>query len=928
MQNETTERRQYVPAVGPKLHKLLMVVFGMFALLAINSVYLAGITLAEWFSAATYQDYFYQWMFLAHLVLGLIIVLPVIVYGIVHIKNARHRPNRRAIKVGYALFAFALVLLASGLILTRGLPYLEVRDPAAREMAYWVHVIVPLLVVWLFILHRLAGKGINWKAGGAVTLVAVSFALVMLGIQSQDPRLWNVVGPASGEQYFFPSLSRTATGNFIPAKAMMMDSYCKDCHIDAHRGWEMSMHHLSSFNNPVYLFSVRNTREFAMQRDGTVQGSRFCAGCHDPVPFFSGAFDDPDFDDVNHPTAQAGITCTSCHAITHINSPRGNADYTIEEPIHYPFAYSDDPLLAWVNRMLVKAKPEFHKKTFLKPLHKTAEFCGTCHKVHLPVELNGYRWLRGQNSYDSFLLSGVSGHGAASFYYPDQAVTTCNQCHMPWQVSDDFAAIPDPVSGEFRIHDHQFPSANTAIPQIVGMPDWVNAAHRKFLEGSLRLDLFGLRRGGAISGELIAPLRPDIPALVPGESYLLETVLRTLTLGHLFTQGTADSNQVWVEITVSAGDRLIGRSGAVNDLGEVDPWSWFGNAYVVDREGRRIDRRNPEDIFVSLYNHQIPPGAGEVVHYRFTVPEDIGGPVTVRAALKYRKFDTTMMRLVLDDTRAVNDLPVVTIATDSITFPVYNQAESAAQVPDIPEWQRWNDYGIGLLRTPGAGELRQAEEAFRMVENLGRADGPLNLARVYLREGRLDEAVVMLERAARYEPAAYPWVVAWFTGQVNRQNGFLDEAIENFRNILDTRYQLARDRGFDFSLDYRVSNMLAQTLFERAQLERGDGRREKRNSFIAEAIAWYRHTLGIEPENAEAYYGLSQAYAQSGETGLSEEHRRLYQTYKVDDNARDRAIALARRMDPAANHAANPVAIYDLQRESVTTGPVFDSAPD
>ena len=29
-----------------------------------------------------------------------------------------------------------------------------------------------------------------------------------------------------------------------------------------------------------------------------VKASRWCAGCHDPVPFFSGAFDDPKFDDV------------------------------------------------------------------------------------------------------------------------------------------------------------------------------------------------------------------------------------------------------------------------------------------------------------------------------------------------------------------------------------------------------------------------------------------------------------------------------------------------------------------------------------------------------------------------------------------------------------------------------------------------------
>ena len=30
---------------------------------------------------------------------------------------------------------------------------------------------------------------------------------------------------------------------------------------------------------------------------------------------------------------------------------------------------------------LVKAKPDFHKKTFLKPFHKTAEFCATCRRL-------------------------------------------------------------------------------------------------------------------------------------------------------------------------------------------------------------------------------------------------------------------------------------------------------------------------------------------------------------------------------------------------------------------------------------------------------------------------------------------------------------------------------------------------------------------
>ena len=75
-------------------------------------------------------------------------------------------------------------------------------------------------------------------------------------------------------------------------------------------------------------------------------------------------------------------------------------------PERYPFSRSDQPIASWLNGFLIKAKPALHKRTFLKPLHKSAEFCGTCHKVHLPVALNHYKWLRGQNHYDAFLLSG------------------------------------------------------------------------------------------------------------------------------------------------------------------------------------------------------------------------------------------------------------------------------------------------------------------------------------------------------------------------------------------------------------------------------------------------------------------------------------------------------------------------------------------
>ncbi|HEX2163675.1 MAG TPA: multiheme c-type cytochrome, partial [Thermoanaerobaculia bacterium] len=857
-------RRRYVPAVGPRLRRLLAVVFGLFALLAVNSAYLVAVRALEAATGEVYQNWFYLLMFLAHLVLGAAIVVPVLVFGFAHLANARHRPNRRAVRVGYALFATALVLLASGVVLTRIEGVLVVKDPAVRAAAYWLHVVTPLVAAWLFVLHRLAGKRIRWEVGRRWAAVAGVFAAALLALHAQDPRRWNVVGPESGERYFFPSLARTATGGFVPARALQNDRYCAECHADVHHRWQHSVHRFSSFNNPPYLFSVTGTREMALRRDGDVQASRWCAGCHDPVPFFSGRFDDPAFDMERDPTAAAGITCSVCHGITHVNSVRGNADYTIDEPLHYPFAYSENPTLAWVNRQLVKAKPELHRKTFLKPFHRTAELCGTCHKVHLPPELNGYKWLRGQDHYSTYQLSGVSGHGVASFYYPEKAETSCNGCHMGLLPSDDFGARDFDGGGGLEVHDHLFPAANTGIAHLVGMPEWVIEEHREFNEGVMRVDLFGVKEGGTIDGPLVAPLRPAVPALVPGKRYLLEAVVRAVRIGHPFTQGTADSNEAWLEVTATSGGRTIGRSGGTDGRGRVDPWSHFLNVYMLDRHGRRIDRRNAEDIFVPLYDHQVPPGAADVVHYLLAVPPDVDAPVEVEVRLRYRKFDTRYLEQVHDDPGYVNDLPILELARDRVVFPVGGPDGVPRTVVEnplspVPEWERWNDYGIALLRKGGAskGELAQAEAAFREVERLGRPDGPLNLARVYLAQGTVrDRAIAALARAAAFDPPAPRWSIAWLTGQVNKQNGYLDEAIANFRSIVELDDPETRRRGFDFSGDWRLLVELGQTIYERAKEERGERRRARREELVREAAGWFERALLLDPEDAAAHWNL------------------------------------------------------------------------
>ena len=903
----SARRRPPSPSVvDTGLRKWLGVVFLLFALLAVNSTYLVAVTLLEQATGEVHQGYFYLSMFLGHLVLGLLLIPPFLVFGVRHMRRALRRKNRYAIRAGIAVFAMGILVLLSGILLTR-FGFFEVDDPTVRSVGYWVHVITPLVAIWLFVLHRLAGSPIRWGVGARWAGVAVAFTAVMVG--------WHWAGfgaaPAAPERAFKTTLMRTPGGASLPAGPFMTDAFCAECHADIAAQWKLSSHRLSSFNNPFYSFSVQETRKVSMQSRGTVEKAEFCGGCHDLVPMLSGKFDDPNFDFVNDPEAHAGLTCTSCHAITAVNSVRGNADFDIAEPVRYPFEGSNNGFLKAVSKQLIKAKPAHHKAGLLKPAHTTAEFCAACHKAHMPVAVNDYKWLRGQNHYDSFNQSGVTGHRVDSFYYPPKAITKCATCHMPLQPSQDPAARDFDGSGVRTVHSHMFPAANTGLAHSVGLPEEALQAHRKMLEGAVRVDIFGVREAGEIDGELLAPIGDRPPVLEPGKRYLVETVVRNLKVGHHLTQGTADSNELWVDVTVKAGDRVIGRSGGMADDGQVDPWSFFINAYVLTKDGERLDRRNAQDTVVALYNHQIPPGAVAVVHYLVEVPEDAPGPVSIEAAVRYRKFDTTYLKYVQGEGFAGNDLPVITLASDRVSFD-----GNPVRVAKPDTWERWNDYGIGLLLAGEAKQaaLRQAEAAFRQVEVLGRGDGPLNLARVYLKEGRVEDAARALKRAAEQYPHFRPWTRAWLTALVDRENGHLDKSIATLRDLLATRFAEAQQRGYDFGKDYRARAMLGRTLYERARQERSERRKPQRDVFLAQARDELETVLTQDPENLSAHYNLALVYADLGDSAKAAQHRALALEYKPDDHAVEWVVATHRRANPAADHAAEPVAIYDLQR--------------
>src|SRR5207253_907848 len=229
---------------------------------------------------------------------------------------------------------------------------------------------------------------------------------------------------------------------------------------------------------------------------------------------------------------------------------------------------------------VVRLNPEPHRRTFLKPFMRadTAEFCSSCHKVHLDVPVNYYRWIRGFNEYDNWQASGVSGQGARAFYYPTSPMN-CADYHMPQVPSKDDRN----VNG--YVHSQRFPGANTAVP-TANQDEAQYEFAKKFLQD---------------------------------KQLSVDMVVRTRKVGHFFPGGTVDAFDVWLELQATdEKGQTIFWSGQVEDNGKgpVEPGAHFYRSLQIDGHGNVISKRNAWATRSVLYVHLIPPGAADTVHYR------------------------------------------------------------------------------------------------------------------------------------------------------------------------------------------------------------------------------------------------------------------------------------------------------------------------
>src|SRR5687767_7412014 len=468
----------------------------LFGALLINSAYLA---------ASASPTLFYFSNILIHIALGLALAIVYLrPWGFSALVTQRFLTAVASAKVSPALRQLTWLLLMAAAISGTALIFLGATTPnlwlLRGHIATSVAGTALLLatVVWPAARARTAQVQAAVAIGIMVIVLASAIAVAFAYRHEETRRqTYRIVNPnvvpatmneegAGPTSPFFPSSANTTVNATIPANFFLTSESCARCHREIYDQWNSSMHHFSSFNNQWYRKSI----EYMQDVVGT-QPSKWCAGCHDHAVFFNGRFDRPIREQIDTPEAQAGLGCTSCHAITRVKSTMGQGDFTIEYPPMHDLAASGNRILRATHDYLLKLDPQPHRETFLKPFHReqTAEFCSSCHKVHLDVPVNDYRWFRGFNEYDNWQASGVSGQGARSFYYPP-APQKCADCHMPLIASND------PAAKNGKVRSHRFPGANTAVPYVNGDAEQLRMTQAFLKDGQISVDVFGLVRGG------------------------------------------------------------------------------------------------------------------------------------------------------------------------------------------------------------------------------------------------------------------------------------------------------------------------------------------------------------------------------------------------------------------------------------------------
>jgi tetratricopeptide (TPR) repeat protein len=941
-----------------------LLIFGLF--LVANSAYLAA------FGDPTL---FYVGNALLHPLLGIIAAILLVIFFVRHrelltgtgvvaaVSDRRAALGERRYSGVVIITGFFLALAAAF-----GVYLMIVGMTRPHSLALYAHVstaIVGIILLLAVLRARIrdaratAALRQAWRWAAAVTVAAALFygGIAIYHRLRPDPQYLvrnpdtaplTMEGEGGGpNSLMFPSSATTTDGKPITSQFFMDSESCKPCHTDIYNQWQSSMHHMASFNNQWYRKSIEY-----MQDTNGIKSSMWCAGCHDHAIAFADKMQKHPIREILHTReAQNGLGCMSCHSIVHVNNTMGQGGYVMDYPPLDSLASSKNPLLAVLHNYAIKLDPKPHRNAFLKPFHRdpklVPEFCSVCHKVHLDVPVNNYRWIRGFNDYDNWQASGVSGQGARSFYYPPKP-QQCADCHMPMVASKDFGNI------QGYVHSHRFAAANTAVPTSYGDHEQVEAVEN-FLKGAVSVDIFALAQepaesagesaaagaggtpqlsstfavgeessaglaGAGVSGlpvaPLVAPLGRVQASVRRGDTVRVEVVVRTRKVGHFFPGGTVDAFDCWVELEGHDNrGHIIFWSGEAADGGHgpVEPGAHFYRSLQLDAHGNPINKRNAWSTRATMYAHLIPPGAADTVHYRLKIPEDCGESITLTAKVNYRKFSWWNTRWAFAGIRDPNQ-PHPDVAKDHddgrwvFQGSLADVSANPRQIPDVPTVVISQDTVtipvVAKTAPPFAENL-----AFDPKDRDRWNDYGIGL----LLQGDLKGAERAFQDVAKLDPQyADGWVniarARILEGNTDAAKPMLEHALAVNPNLASAHFF----RGLAFKADGQYPEAFDEFAKAAAEYPRDRVVRNQMGRMLflqrkyREAVAELERTLAVDPEDLEAHYNLMLCYRGLNNDELATREEKLYMRFKADESSR--AITGPYKLThPDDNNEAQPV---------------------
>jgi tetratricopeptide (TPR) repeat protein len=613
---------------------------------------------------------------------------------------------------------------------------------------------------------------------------------------------------------FSPSNATTFSGQFIQPEDFTSAARCATCHTDMHPQWRQSAH-ANSFREPFYQKNVKD-----LQGQKGIAFTRHCESCHNPIALFSGVLTDkPQFK--KRPFDEDGVSCAVCHAVESTNG-KGIGGYTMGQPA---LLQKEDgtKLVEATDQEILDDIPS-HKRAVMRPLLKQPEFCASCHKSQVPRELNDYKFLRAFAVGDELQMSSFSKESPHPFYVRNKE--TCNTCHMVKEPTKYF----DASAKNGTIASHRWASANTAIPAFYGYTEQLEAVKKFLNDDKMGVDIFALHRLNTGKKEsIIAPINRQTFTIKESETYIADVVVTNKNIGHSFPPELRDFYEAYIEFTVAdAKDKVLYKSGFIKPNGDLDEKAHNYKTYLVFQDGKINELHHIWKTKVVAQNTAIPSGRSDVARYKFTIPTNVGNQIKLTAKLQYRRFTRVFSDYAL---KKSVDLPIETMAKSERILSLTEENKPQPIDPKaMPDWRRWNNYGIALL---DQRQFPQSADAFDKVIDAGgdyRAFAFTNKALALMELGGYEEADKLIAKSLELDEKNLR--ALFQRGRINRVKSRLDRAEADFKKVFES---------------YPKDRLTLQQLGELAKIKSDTVPKNQRMEQLKIAQGFYEQILAIDP---------------------------------------------------------------------------------